>query len=89
MQYIKSDKFQQMGYLFSKLFAPRHLYQFANDAAVLTGQEYENQILLNAFTAWCTWCNMIIRVDKFMQMLDQGQRGYFHKFDYGCHWHNR
>ena len=24
-----------------------------------------------------------------MQMLDQGQRGYFHKFDYGCHWHNR
>ena len=64
IQYIKSDKFQQMGYSFSKLFAPRHWYQFADDAAVLTGQEYENQILLNAFTAWCTWCNMIIRVDK-------------------------
>ena len=41
-QYIKSDKFQQMGYSFSKLFAPRHWYQFADDAAVLTGQEYEN-----------------------------------------------
>ena len=64
IQYIKSDKFQQMGYSFSKLFAPHHWYQFADDAAVLTGQEYENQILLNAFTTWCTWCNMIIRVDK-------------------------
>ena len=53
-----------MGYSFSKLFAPRHWYQFADGAAVLTGQEYENQILLNNFTTWCTWCNMIIRVDK-------------------------
>ena len=53
-----------MGYSFSKLFASRHWYQFADDAAVLTGQEYENQILLNAFTTWCTWCNMKIRVDK-------------------------
>ena len=53
-----------MGYSFSKLFAPPHWYQFADDAAVLTGQEYENQILLNAFTTWCTWCNMIICVNK-------------------------
>ena len=53
-----------MGYSSSKLFGPRHWYQFADDAAVLTGQEYENQILLNAFTACCTWCNMIIRFDK-------------------------
>ena len=64
IQYIKSDKFQQMGYSFSKLFTPCHWYQFANDVAVLTGQEYENQILLNAFTTWCTWCNMIISVHK-------------------------
>ena len=56
-----------MGYLFQKLFTPRHWCQFADDGGgggVLTGQEYENQILLNAFTTWCTWCNMIIRVDK-------------------------
>ena len=53
-----------MGYSFSKLFAPLHWYQFADDAGILTGQEYENQTLLNAFTTWCTWCNMIIRVDK-------------------------
>ena len=29
------------------------------------------------------------KIFKFMQTLDQGQRGYFHKFDYGCHRHNR
>ena len=29
------------------------------------------------------------KIFKFMQTLDQGQRDYFHKFDYGCHWHNR
>ena len=53
-----------MGYSFSKLFTPRHWYQFADDAVVLTGQEYENQTLLNAFTTWCTWRNMIRHVDK-------------------------
>ena len=36
----------------------------ADDAAIATGQEYETQVLLNAFTAWCTWSSMIIRVDK-------------------------
>ena len=53
-----------MGYSFSKLFTPCHWYQCADVAAVLTGQECESQILLNAFTTWCTWCNMIIHVDK-------------------------
>ena len=26
--------------------------------------EHENQTLLNHFTRWCTWANVIIRVDK-------------------------
>ena len=38
--------------------------QFADDAAIVTGQEYKTQILLNAFSTWCTWSKMIIRVDK-------------------------
>ena len=45
-------------------FSSRHWYQFADDPSVITGQEYEAQILLNAFTRWCTWSDMIIRVDK-------------------------
>ena len=43
---------------------PRHWYQFADDAAVVTGLEHENQVLLNAFNSWCTWADMVIRVDK-------------------------
>jgi hypothetical protein len=44
---------------------PIHWFQFADDAAVITGQEKENQLLLNRFTVWCQWSKMIIRVDKF------------------------
>ena len=64
IQHIKQKEYEQRGYKFSKYFSPRHWYQFADDASVITGQEYEAQILLNAFTRWCTWSDMIIRVDK-------------------------
>lgn len=42
---------------------PLHWFQFADDAAVITGQESENQHL-NRFAIWCKWADMIIRVDK-------------------------
>ena len=32
--------------------------------AVISSQGKENQILLNHFSVWCQWANMIIRVDK-------------------------
>ena len=35
-----------------------------DDAAVISGQESENQHLINRFIIWCNWSNMIIRVDK-------------------------
>jgi hypothetical protein len=43
---------------------PIHWFQFADDAAVITGQESENQHLLNRFAIWCQWADMIVRVDK-------------------------
>ncbi len=43
---------------------PLHWFQFADDAAVISAGEKENQILLNRFTVWCRWSDMIIRVDK-------------------------
>ena len=64
IQYIKSENFQQFGYKFIQHLNPRHWYQFADDATVVTGLESENQVLLNAFNRWCTWAHMIIRVDK-------------------------
>ena len=63
IQHIKQKEYEQLGYKFSKYFSPRHWYQFADDASVITGQELA-QIILNAFTRWCTWSDMIIRVDK-------------------------
>ena len=68
IQHIKSDQYRQLG--FWKLGEtgvpcnPIHWFQFADDAAVISGQERENQMLLNRFTIWCQWANMIIRVDK-------------------------
>ena len=53
IQYIKADAFQQMGYRSSANFTPRHWFQFADDASVVSGIESENQVLLNAFTRWC------------------------------------
>ena len=63
IQHIKAEKYRQFGFSF-KLLNPIHWFQFADDAAVITGQESENQHLLNRFSIWCHWSNMIIRVDK-------------------------
>ena len=63
VQHIKSEKYQQFGFSY-KLLNPIHWFQFADDAAVITGQESENQHLLNRFAIWCQWADMIVRVDK-------------------------
>ena len=62
IQYIKAEKFRQLAYSNSNdsglLFRPLHWFQFADDAAVITGDERENQLLLNCFTIWCQWAGM-------------------------------
>ena len=62
IQHIKDGRFLQFGF-FEKL-VPVHWFQFADDAAVISGQESENQILLNRFSIWCQWSEMTICVDK-------------------------
>ena len=63
IRYISDEKFKKFGFSTSSLL-PIHWFQFADDASVITGLENENKILLNHFTRWCTWANMIIRVYK-------------------------
>ena len=63
IQHIKSGKFRQFGFI-TNLLNPVHWFQFADDAAVISGQDSENQHLLNRFSIWCQWSNMIVRVDK-------------------------
>ena len=60
----KGKNSNSFGYKFLKYLTPRHWYQFADDAAVITGMENHNQTLLNEFSRWCTWTKMSIRIDK-------------------------
>ena len=68
IQYIKAEKYKQLGFSphdeNDRMFQPVHWFQFADDAAVVTSGEKENQLLLNCFTRWCQWANFVIRVDK-------------------------
>ena len=63
VQHIKAEKYRQFGFSLQFL-KPIHWFQFADHAAVITGQEYENQNLLNRFAIWCQWSNMTIRVEN-------------------------
>ena len=67
IQFIKQEKYKQIGFSphdkNDRLFHPVHWFQFANDAAVVTSNERENQLLLNCFSRWCQWANIVI-VDK-------------------------
>ena len=47
-----------------KGFGPRNWFQFADDAAATTSLESENQLLVNLFSRWCNWADMLIRPDK-------------------------
>ena len=53
IRYIKSERFKQFSYCYNNILTPKHWFQFAEDAAVVTGLESENQVLLNAFSCWC------------------------------------
>ena len=65
IQSIKHEKYEQFGYKFIRYLTPRHWYQFADAAAVISGLESKNQILLmNVFARWCSWGDIIIRADK-------------------------
>ena len=63
IQHIRTDKYRQFGFI-TKFLNPIHWLQFADDAAVITSQRAENQHLLNRFSIWCQWSEMIVRVDK-------------------------
>ena len=63
VHHIKSEKYKQCSFSY-KLLNPVHWFQFADDAAVVTSQESENQHLLNCFAILCQWSDLIIRVDK-------------------------
>ena len=56
INYISTQTFNQFGFSIGSL-SPVHWFQIADDAAVITSLEKENQLLLNHFSRWHTWAN--------------------------------
>ena len=61
---IEDKRIKCMGYAAEKTLSPRHWFQFADDTAIVTALEEDNQRLLNLFTKWSSWADLEIRVDK-------------------------
>ena len=61
---IKREEVKCLGYVYSHGVLPRHWFQFADDTAIVSALEEDNQLLCNAFNKWTTWGDLIIRIDK-------------------------
>ncbi len=44
---------------------PRHWFRFADDAAIISAHNEDNQLLCNVFSKWSSWDNLYIRVNKY------------------------
>ena len=60
----KQEKLKCIGYIYDCCIPPKHWLQFADNTAIVTGLESDNQHFVNTFTKWSSWAALIIRVDK-------------------------
>ena len=61
---IEDKRIKCMEYVAKKTLSPRHWFQFADDTAIITVLDEDNQRLLNLFTKWSSWADLEIWVDK-------------------------
>ena len=61
---IENEKFGCLGYVSDKILSPCHWFQFADNTAIITALEGDNQLLCSVLTKWTSWANPIIRADK-------------------------
>ena len=61
---VKNEKLNYFGYVYDFSFKPRNWFQFADDTAIVTSSEEDNQLLINGFIKWCTWADLSVRIDK-------------------------
>ena len=48
----------------NQIKSSKHWFQFADDTAITTSLPNDNQMLLNLFTKWSSWEDLVVRVDK-------------------------
>ena len=46
---IKSERVECLGYVYNGVLSPKHWFQFADDTAIVTALERDNQLLCNTF----------------------------------------
>ena len=61
---IKQEKSYCIGYIYDCCVPPKHWLQFANDIAIVTALESDNQHLVKAHTKWSSRAGLVIRIDK-------------------------
>ena len=47
------EKLKCLGYVNNATMNPRHWFQFADDTAIISAHEQDNQLLCNVFNKWC------------------------------------
>ena len=60
---IDEEKVRCIGFNFCNSLAPQNWFRFVDDSAFVTSTEQDSQLLLNLFTKWYKWANLIVRVD--------------------------
>ena len=73
---IEDERVQCSGYSYCEYLRPRHWFQFADDTALVTTSEEDNQALLDVFTKWCRWAGFQVRVNKYIWNQAQREKGY-------------
>ena len=58
------EQLRCLGFCYDIYSNPRQWLQFADDTALITSIESDNQLLLNLFTKWTIWADLPIRIDK-------------------------
>ena len=61
---ITSENIECMGYFYQNCFRPKHWFQFADDTAIVTALESDNQHLCDVFLKWTSWADLTIKVSK-------------------------
>ena len=61
---VKREKLKCLGYIYDTLSSPRQWLQFADDTAIVSSLESDNQLLLNLFSKWVIWADLSVRIDK-------------------------
>ena len=61
---VSQERVKFLGYTSNTLTFIKYWSQFANDTAIITTLKSYNQHLLNLFTKYCSWSDLIVKISK-------------------------